>query len=43
MPPIEWPTSTIGPSGTTSSSTRRRSEPIVSIVELPRGPVAERP
>ena len=32
IPPIEWPTSTTGPSGTASSSTRSRSWPSCSMV-----------
>ena len=32
IPPMEWPTSTTGPSGTSSSSTVFRSRPSCSIV-----------
>ena len=32
MPPIEWPTSTTGPSGTATSSTRSRSWPSCSML-----------
>ena len=35
IPPIEWPTSTTGPSGTTSSRTCLRSWPSWSMVALP--------
>jgi hypothetical protein len=43
MPPMEWPTSTTGPVGTTSSSTRPRSRPSWSIGRALGGPAAAAP
>ena len=43
IPPIEWPTSTIGPRGTRASSTAARSHASCSMVECSLGPRPEPP